>query len=893
MIRPALFCQSMASFIRVSATQWQNRRVARRGASPLCSRKLGLSRRLVLPLVLFASLVCFVGCSPNDTETELEQRVFVVPEPDAFLSVSLRGQVGNTRSESVNAPSSDLRLEWLASEGDIAAPGDVVARFDTELLELWLESNREELEILTRKRRVVKLSNQRLFHSMRTKLLETEESYKATQLAYEESKRQDEAERGILEREMNLAQEALARAEKKLVAIQSVEKQGGAAAAEVRDAMLAVDRALANIRVPQARLAEFDAEDGSEKRLRLDQKLAALELNLGDETQSKSLRGRLAEAIAKHARDLEWAELEEADLNEQADDATVVIDDAVRRTEKGGVISASRQTAEVPLVPGVRLSSRELLGVIQPEDAVIYVQVPELLRDSVRLRNRDGLPVELRIPSRGSAWLPGKLSSVSTVKMGENYVGTVRLTPWPEHVYIGAGVECRVQIPMLPAAVVIPRWWATAGFRPTVQMESGETRVIEVRPVGDSLVVIDGLSIGDRILPPTLAKESGTLLYSSVDILDRHEIRLATSRPRDWEIVEMVDDGTVVTNGQVVARLRRSLGRKTRASAAEMARLKAEAARDLSRMNARGDLSNAYLNWQEARIATEEARTELEIDRQRDDLTGEVQGVVAARLSEIERGRLEEEFKRLSNPVYDEIRSLEEKSQDALETKIAVFRDEKARLDAAKSRQAQSWTTGWDLRRSWQEAIAAELKSEQAYDRAQVKYMRDLSSADAQYEKAMISVQRLLDYANQQAVHATAAGRAYLNPGGRRPTEVGKRLWTSHLFSIPKNARRSFNLHAPARMYADFKVGQEIRFFLPSEGAKPLLGTVVHVADFFEKRALNTGKKKSSSKRGRGSFPGAEISEQVEATVRIRVEFDADSEDAAPPGTTVVIELAP
>jgi multidrug efflux pump subunit AcrA (membrane-fusion protein) len=839
---------------------------------------------------IYIALGCLLLASCGDSPVAPAQtRSWQVQAPGDELVVTVFGQVGHREAESVKAPVEGLRLAWLASEGSLVEAGEVIARYDTELLELWLRANEEDLAVLQRQVRAADLAANANSYELRAKLEDAEADARATRLAYELSKEQDEAERAILQRELEQARETLDAATEKLDALKKLVALGATALAEVHEAMAAYERALAKVRIPEIKLKDFDRRDGSEQRMLLDQDLAKLGLKLEGESQAGTLRSRLAVAITEHAHDLRRMDLREQQLADSAEDVSEVIDDAVHRVETEGVIGGSSRHS-LPLVAGAELGGKQLTEVLSPETAIIEVTIPELMREAVQGKGAEGYQVRARIPSLDERWLAGRLQSVSLVKQNEQgvkpaYAGVVLLDETPANLSFGAGVECEVRIPVPAGAVVIPCWWATKGFRPLVRLMSGEERVLEAQTVGDWLLVSEGLSVGERLLPPERQSVRNTVLYATTEAPDREEIKLAQREPWNWRIEERIDDGTVVEAGQVIARVRRASTRKTRANEAEIEELKADAARFLARSSANGKLGSVYMDWQAARIDAETARLKYLIARQDVDDVGMVQGQVNARLASIQRKQVEDDVQRESAVVFDEIRSANQRARALLDLRVVQMREAQSDLAAVGATNYRKSVDLWAKREAWQRSRALADAAVQAYRRGQITHRNRLALAESQYEKAMLEVDTLRKDASQGTLTAPISGRLFHNNRAWNSIDIGDRVRHRHLFNIPTSNRREFVVHLPSRLYRDFAVADELPFFLPAAGMKRHTGHIVHIADFFEKRE----RRKSAYSRNRHTVVTDET--EAESTVRVRVEFEAESILAVPPGMTVVIEL--
>ena len=82
---------------------------------------------------------------------------------------------------------------------------------------------------------------------------------------------------------------------------------------------------------------------------------------------------------------------------------------------------------------------------------------------------------------------------------------------------------------------------------------------------------------------------------------------------------------------------------------------------------------------------------------------------VGARLASIQRKQLEKELERLSDPIYEEIRSVDQRARDRLEAHVAGMEDGKATLTAASATHYRDWPATWSARQEWRRLAAIEL----------------------------------------------------------------------------------------------------------------------------------------------------------------------------------------
>lgn len=843
------------------------------------------SRSMLCALLFATASLC--GCGRLESRITKEH-TWIVDTPPAELVLKFDGEVGNLREEIVKAPVEQLRLRSVAKLGEAMEPGAVVVEYDTDWLDLWLRSNNEQLALIERRLRARELTDAKWVYDLNDNLLARETDRKAKQLEIEESTVRRRSERAILTRSLEQARERLAEARKKLDAITKVELVGGASAAEVRTAMVDYEQALVNINVPEARLKDFDEEDGSDDRLRLEQDLAWLDLLLRNDKQFGSLRNNLARIVLKQERDKYGLTSEHQRLAEGAEEAIQASTDPVYRTEKGGIVAPSDDSGDIPMVAGTPLGARKIVNVISPDDAVIEIRIPESMRNSIRVIRGSELAARVRVPSLGSAWLGGKLVSVSPVKErrsgGESfYRGSVVLDSPLGQLTPALNVNCELQVPMPVSAVVIPSWWATRDFRPVARLANGEKRRLVAKPLGDKLLVTSGLAAGDRILPPEPEKSSRLIFHAALEASDNERIIIEGGRHWEWVIEELVDDGSQVEAGQVICRLRKVRGRKTRKNSAELAQLRADADLQLQRMQANGNLGDTFMNWQEALIKAERKRLYyLRLRTEVDDVSL-VRAEAGAELAKISHRQIEAEFKRFSAPVYKELRSENQRMQDRLNMQVGALRHSQSKLTAAATRQARIWDNHQAARQNWRMAVDSAKALEHTYRQARITHRTAITAAEATHVERMRGVEHLQQEASMGEIRSPVSGYLCYNPKCWRTPAVGVPTYTPHLFNIPRGKEREFRIHVPGRLYRDLKVGQKLALYLPAEGAKQYPGRITHIADFFEKRRGGRG--------GRGSGEKQEEDLDDETTVQIKVAFNVEHESTARPGSTVVVEI--
>ncbi len=841
--------------------------------------------RSACAILLISALSGGCGREPAPIESE---HVWTVEAPPAALVLTLEGAVGNLREEIVKAPVEQLRLKQLAKIGEIMEPGAVVVEYDTDWLDLWIKSNDEHLALIERRLRATKLSDQKRRYGLNDDILAKETTRTAKRLEIEESKTVDHPERAILERSLKQARERLETARLTLEALKKVEAVGGASAAEVRTAMVTYEQAVVGIKMPEVRLMEFDREDGSDDRVRLEQELDWLNLLLRDDKQFGSLRSELSRAVAKQDRDKRGLVSEHQRLSEGAEEAIQASTNPVYRTESGGLVAPSDNGAGVPMVPGAALGARRIVTIISPGDPVIEVRVPEAMRNSIRLNEGDQWLVRVRIPSLGAQWLQGKLTSISPVKEYRRggspyYRGKVVLASSPTTLSPGVSAVCELTFPVPSTAVVIPSWWATRDFRPVAHLASGKKQRLVAQRLGDNLLVTRGLSVGTKVLPPKPETERPLIFYSTVYSSENDRIVVKGSG-WEWAIEELVDDGTYVEAGQVVCRLRRVYGRKVRDNAADLAKLRADLGLQLSRMNANGALGDAFMNWQQALGATETKRLAYLRLRTKVNDVALAQAESDAALADINHRQVKADFVRFSAPVYAELRSENQHRQDKLNMQVGGLQYEKSAIAAAATRQARIWDNVQYARQNWRMAADNATVLDHGYQQARITHRTKIASAEAKHVDQMREVEELILEAGSLELTAPVSGRLHYNPKCWRAPAIGVTTYTPHLFNIPRGTEREFSIHVPGRLYQVLKVGQELSLYLPANGSKKLTGKITHIADYFEKRRGNRG--------GRGSSD-QEATVDDEKTVKIQVAFSAQNERTALPGATVVVEIEP
>ena len=115
-------------------------------SSDLRSRVRRLGRRFWLILALVAAALLFLSLRPTrpDVGAPVE-----VKKADLVLTVEVEGELAAVRSKEIGVPpvaEVDLKIAFLAPEGQAVTKGDSILRLDTEMVERQLAEKRAELE---------------------------------------------------------------------------------------------------------------------------------------------------------------------------------------------------------------------------------------------------------------------------------------------------------------------------------------------------------------------------------------------------------------------------------------------------------------------------------------------------------------------------------------------------------------------------------------------------------------------------------------------------------------------------------------------------------------------------------------------------------------------------
>jgi multidrug efflux pump subunit AcrA (membrane-fusion protein) len=442
-------------------------------------------------------------------------------------------------------------------------------------------------------------------------------------------------------------------------------------------------------------------------------------------------------------------------------------------------------------------------------------------------------------------------------------------------------VSCALHVAVSPGSTVIPTWCLTNLRDPSVTMSDGTTRAVTGFAVEHDFVVTSGLSAGERISAavPDGGKQS-TRLTGIVKAAKVQPIKMSSD---DWEVLEVIPDGSKVAAGDVIARLSKtSVWTDTQLYSfwVEFGAAQAQANLAISRINAERDLAKALVAWSSAARELDRARLDRLVERYATNDEQIAAALTALTQEEVKLGQAE-----LRAQALDAQESLAGLSENERRSRrIALRQAEIARAQAQLTHIAAVRARNWLAVRESEEAL--ELAQQQAasqrtsYSVARTNFQSSLASAQLRYRDELNKGRWARDQIADATVIAPRAGRVFQRlQSNSRLLRVGDELLSMEPFEIPIGTARNFTVEVPARLYGRYQVGAPIDFVIPALGLAPRRGTISIVGSYF-----------AVSSADRADSASIAIPERV---FMLTISFDLSEAEAdkAPPGSTAYVDL--
>jgi multidrug efflux pump subunit AcrA (membrane-fusion protein) len=786
-----------------------------------------------------ASAPAAAGAAPDDACVARELH-------GGRLALAIDGIIDNREPVPHSLPMPWIPIRAIAPDGGEVREGDPLVTLDAQMLEWWREDNRWGLEESRRTLALSELQGRDQLAALELRRGDLEANQRTLQAAIAATRARDEQQLAIARLAAGDANAKLDAATAAFARVDELHRAGHAEESDFAQARDARDLAEAATRQPRAELEFVEHDTASVTRQRLQLELAKVEEELhgvdgngGVVADVRELRSRQEAQERISGEDLARREM----------------DDRRRREVIEGPVIAARASGTVryrdgEVRVGAKLGAASFVFVLGTSETIVAFQIPEALRRLIRPDAEDGGRVEARIDALG-ATLSGRILSVAAVPTAQSAdarrtfacvarfdegEGQQRLL---DRLRPGMRARLAIDVPIAAGAAVVPLWRIGDAARPRARMESGEERELDGFVVGPDFIATSGLHPGERLAGDVPSAAKPRLRLSGVVEAQRYEpVRLASG---GWELTEVVPDGARVEQGQVLARLSKSVTWVDVGAAAfsiEYGTAKARAAYDVARIDAEDALEKALLAWHEAAVDATRARLERLVADWSEDSSGAAAAEAALSSAEVAYRRAERAAQGLDDPEAQQAWSRNDIASRRLDLELAAIGLDRARLAAAAKRRERDWLAQQDSYAAVEAADANAVAARSGCSAARAGMQAALSTAQVVLRQALDSQRRTRADIADEVVLAPRSGRVYHRlQWGWKPLAIGDTIWATELFAMPIGAGRKFSIEVPARLYRRFAVGQHVSFALPALSPEPREGTVLAVAAYFTRSA--------------------------------------------------------
>ncbi len=850
----------------------------------------------LLAVALPGLVALLAGCGP-EAEPPVDPRLTVVAQPvSGVLAITVDGWIDNRSPVAFSPALAWMPLQRAVTEGTRVEIGDELVRHDTTMLRQWIADNTRELTQLTAEQERHRLDLARRLEELQLVMTDAQAD-RAVRTAKIGTDREDEqVQRRLARLELDLARTVLARATVKAAAAEELAVRGRTPRTDAAKAVSDRERAARRVAAAEEALATWD---GSGPRA-----LARQQLEVSLERARRELEGlasageRLANARSQGEAEIALATGDLRRVEHELAERTAFAADPILRTTVAGTVRLKNPEVRA----GAKLPVTPFLFVLADEETVAYVRIPEALRDLCTVwtpaRPQDG-QAEVAVPAVGLT-LPARVLSIgataeSRKEGGRVFVAVLKLTA-DEAQFAKLKPGMRLQADLTAAATpraLLPAWSVRGREdtrEPLAVLPDGGTRRLRGVRVGGDFIVTKGLTAGDAVIalgpPPTGVGEGRSTRQRLMGVLEPLADLPVRLSSLDWDVAEVVPDGSRVVRGQRIARLAKTSWwiepEKVKWNR-DAGRALAQAERQRARFTADGELLTATKTWRDADLDRAEARIRVLAEGAGDTQRLWADAEAARVEAEARAGEAETQAAAAADP-----RLRVALSRNAFEDqRLAALGSRRAADSAALSAAAAHWPDLLALLSRSADFLTALDKAEDAraaWHVARLQHAQALDRADQAQARRIDELARESSQLDDEEVFAPAAGRLFhRNPAPWRP---GDGIWTFEPFRLVPDppaggtVRRRLKLEAPAHRAGSWTQGASVPVVVPGVGTFP--GTVVVVATWYGT---------SSAGRTEADTGGSStaVDEQV-FNLEIDLPLSAADSERVLPGMTAYVE---
>lgn len=831
-------------------------------------------------LLVAGGLLALAGCAEQAAQAVPPPRLITAEAPPtAGLWLGLRAQAEHIAPVGHGAAMAWVPATWVIADGAAVAPGEILVRYDAEGLRAADANDAFALEQDAKRKEIGLLNSDGEIAVLTSRIRQLGASREAVAAALAAASRIDADEVRIAELQLADAVGEHAAAQRRREALERLSAAGapvsGADLARAREDEVRSRSALAAPEVA-LELARQPATRSTVRRLQLTLADIAAQLGAGS---GEGLAGELRTARERRARRVIDRQRGRGEWRlRRHEEVMRVLNDPVLRSHAAGVV----QLRNADVKSGAKLSKDvPCLFVLGPQGLVADIAVPEQLRPLVA----EGSRIALRSPAFGEASVFGVITTVSASPESKDdgqrsFPARATLRDPPPSLRPGMTALCSVAVDVAPGASVLPAFCIADRADPQVVLADGASRRITGWAVGSWFVALSGLAPGEQVRVPQAAARSGRVrLTTLVEPARFVPVRL---RSWNWEVQEVLPEGSAVRSGQRIARLiKTEQWRLADQIRSDSERNLTQARLDLviAQLTATDERAAARATWVRAQLRREQAQLEAWVARNAYDAVAQARSEAALATAAV---GCESAGRELAAAVEE--RAAGGISENALRQSrhaVAVAGSglDRARLEAAAGELALGWL---DMRGLDAAALAAsedEAARRELAILASESFRARLAGAAANFDATRRGIDGdLLNLADEEVL-APADGSLVYAGSWKAPPRPGSQVEAWEPFLIAEGSGRRATFEVPARLFGRIAPGATVQVF-GAGAAAGLPATVTTVANAFLPPSS------FADEVALGRTLGVE-----ERIFLVTVAFTPATPEQLPPGSTIHVDL--
>ncbi len=851
--------------------------------------------RWVVAAAMSLTPMTIVGCG-NDSSDALHDGTLheAVGVEDEYVDLKLFGLAVNHEPESYKPTVAWTPVGDVMPEGSEIEEGDALFTIDPVVPQERSTHFQKEIDQEKVKHDLARLETEQQLGELDDERREYELNLAVLEARIEATRVRDESEIEIARLKVKAAMNNFEQSKLGLQRIQTLARRGVAAGRQVEKARDEFELARQGMREPEGELDYLlNVTYATTRRLlqiERDELLVALgaggeESTSGVFGQIEALRRKAAfQAASSSGRTLSLTREQKRDL--------MVLEDSAIRAESDGVL----RHRERGVRRGDRLRMSSAVYVLRDEDMGFTFALPLRWRDLVTTADVNDPAagrVFVDVPQLGVERAPGRVSGISALpyqsEIGRVYRCYVRLEQPLGELREGMQVDCSLPVKLPAKAVAIAAWAVGDPCQPIVTMADGSRRPITGRLIGHRFIVFEGLQAGEHVKAMPATEPSHRVRFEGlVEPVETRHLQV----PWRVEIVDMVDDGSFVEKGQVVATLARTRNDPNEDPLEDAVLLRIESASrmEIARIEAEAELAKTYVAWRKAALAVEEAQLESLVARYVSYEGEAVAADVKMHKAQIAYGEAERKLADLTDEAAGLTVSEHQVRNGRLWRDRTYAGLNQAKLQSVAAIRTRDWLEVWEKQAEAYDARHAAEAARHAYSLQREMFSLAMNKATEAYESAADRARELIDRVESETVRAPFAGHVYYNfdDWGRRKSgralKTGRRLRTTRPFHMPLDRRRRVSIEVPARYYQQFQDGAVIEVHASVLGEQPVQGRISRVSRHFHVSEMAADEQFA---RGMTGAP------PMVFTLKITLELTDEQLKIVKPGVTASVEIEP